>query len=92
MKFDRIDWNRACFKTYYEKRSFGHLAVNFNRIWIIHISLYWYYTSYNASAIYAVNGKASAAMTWSAVALGGAVATLIMIVATLFEFSYIPTT
>ena len=31
-------------------------------------------------------------MRWSAVALGGAVATLIMIVATLFEFSYIPTT
>ena len=31
-------------------------------------------------------------MTWSATALGGAVATLIMIIATLFEFSYIPTT
>ncbi|KAH9170459.1 hypothetical protein EDB89DRAFT_2071986 [Lactarius sanguifluus] len=25
MRFDRIDWNRAFFKTYYEKRSFGHL-------------------------------------------------------------------
>jgi len=31
-------------------------------------------------------------MTWSAVALGGAVATIIMIPATLAEFSYIPTT
>jgi len=31
-------------------------------------------------------------MTWSTTALGGAVATLIMIATTLFEFSYIPTT
>jgi 1,3-beta-glucan synthase len=92
LKFDRIDWNRAFFKTYYEKRSFGHLLVNFNRVWIIHIAVFWFYTSYNAPAIYAVNGKASAAMTWSAVALGGAVATIIMIAATLAEFSYIPTT
>lgn len=26
MKFDRVDWNRVFFKTYYEKRSFGHLS------------------------------------------------------------------
>ena len=31
-------------------------------------------------------------MTWSATALGGAVATVVMIIATLFEFSYIPMT
>ena len=31
-------------------------------------------------------------MTWSATALRGAVTTVIMIIATLFEFSYIPTT
>ena len=31
-------------------------------------------------------------MAWSATALGGAVATLIMILATLAEFMYIPTT
>ena len=32
MKFDRIRWGQAFFKTYYEKRSFGHWLVNFNRI------------------------------------------------------------
>lgn len=90
MKFDRIDWNRVFFKTYYEKRSFGHLLVNFNRIWVIHISMYWYYTAYNSPKIY--NGEKSAAMRWSVTALGGAVATIIMIAATLAEFSYIPTT
>ncbi|KAJ7507394.1 1,3-beta-glucan synthase [Mycena galericulata] len=92
MRFDRIDWNRAFFKTYYEKRSFGHLLVNFNRIWVIHIAMYFFYTSYNSPAVYAINKKNVAALQWSAVALGGAVATLIMIFATLAEFSYIPTT
>ena len=48
MKFDRIDWNRVFFKTYYEKRSFGHLLVNFNRIWVIHIAMYFFYVAYNS--------------------------------------------
>ena len=51
--------------------------------------MYWFYTAYNSPAIY--NGKKSSAMCWSATALGGAVATIIMIAATLAEFSYIPT-
>jgi 1,3-beta-glucan synthase len=65
--------------------------VNFNRIFVIHIAVYYFYTAYNSPNVYKVQGKNSPAMTWSAVALGGAVATLI-IVATLFELSYIPTT
>jgi 1,3-beta-glucan synthase len=92
MKFERIDWNRVFFKTYYEKRSFGHLLVNFNRIFVIHIAMFWYFTAYNCPKIYSINGPPSAAMTWSATALGGAVSTIIMICATLGEFSYIPTT
>lgn len=92
MKFDRIDWNRAFFKTYYEKRSIGHLIVNFNRIWVIHIAMFYFYTALNSPTIYQVNNASSPAMTWSATALGGAVATVIMILATLAEFAYIPTT
>ncbi|KAF8527179.1 1,3-beta-glucan synthase [Hysterangium stoloniferum] len=92
--FDRIDWNRVFFKTYYERRSFLHLLVNFNRIWVIHIAMYWYYTAFNSPTVYAptLNTKPTAAMTWSATALGGAVATIIMILATVVEFTYIPTT
>ncbi|KAF7319323.1 Glycosyltransferase family 48 protein [Mycena chlorophos] len=92
LAMERVDWNRVFFKTYYEKRSFGHLVVNFNRIWVIHISMYWFYTSFNSPTVYAFNGVTSRAMTWSVVALGGAVASLIMIFATLAEFSYIPST
>lgn len=70
------------------------MLVNFNRIWVLHISLFWYYTSYNAGAIYTSSGDRSPkpAMQWSAVALGGAVSSLIMLLATLAEFSYVPTT
>ncbi|KAJ7701840.1 1,3-beta-glucan synthase [Mycena rosella] len=92
LAFEQIDWNRVFFKTYYEKRSFGHLLVNFNRIWVIHVSMYYFYTSFNSPTVYAFNGVTSRAMTWSAVALGGAVATLIMICATIAEFWYIPPT
>ena len=94
MKFVRIDWSRVFFKTYFEKWSIGHLRVfvNSNRIFVIHIAVYYFYTAYNSPNVYKVQGKNSAAMTWCATALGGAVATLIMIAATLFEFSYIPTT
>ncbi|KIY50907.1 glycosyltransferase family 48 protein [Fistulina hepatica ATCC 64428] len=94
MKFQKIDWNRVFFKTYFEKRSTFHLMTNFNRVWILHISMYFFYTAYNSPKVYAPSGSSdpSAAMTWSAVALGGTVSTGIMILATLAEFSYIPTT
>lgn len=94
MKFDRIEWSKVFFKTYLEKRSFFHLLVNFNRIWVLHISVFWFYTAYNSPSVYAVPGTTSATtpMLLSMTALGGSVATLIMIGATLAEFSYIPTT
>ncbi|GLB34966.1 putative 1,3-beta-glucan synthase subunit FKS1 [Lyophyllum shimeji] len=94
MKFSRIEWSRTFFKTYFEKRSTAHLLVNFNRVWILHISTYYFYTAFNSPKVYAPRNKAnpSAPMTWSAVALGGAISTLIMLFATIAEFSYIPTT
>ncbi|KAI0030827.1 1-3-beta-glucan synthase [Vararia minispora EC-137] len=90
----RVDWNRVFFKTYFEKRSVAHLLVNFNRVWILHVAVYWFYTAYNSPRVYAPQNKKnpSAPMTWSATALGGAVATSIMLAATVAEFLYIPTT
>ncbi|KAG2132504.1 glycosyltransferase family 48 protein [Suillus bovinus] len=94
MNLRRVDWNKVFFKTYKEKRSTAHLLVNFNRIWILHIAIYWFYTAFNSPRVYAPPNSQfpSPAMTWSATALGGAVATLIMLSATLAEFMYIPTT
>ncbi|KAG9034938.1 1,3-beta-D-glucan synthase [Tulasnella sp. JGI-2019a] len=95
MKFDKIDWKGAFFKTYKEKRTGLQLLVHFNRIWVLHISVFWFFTAYNSPRIYgnaSNNDEPTAAMQWSATALGGAVATSIMIAATLAEFMFIPTT
>ncbi|KAG1731889.1 glycosyltransferase family 48 protein [Suillus lakei] len=94
MNLRRVDWNKVFFKTYFEKRSTAHLLVNFNRIWILHIAIYWFYTAFNSPKVYAPPNSQfpSPAMTWSATALGGAVATSIMLLATLAEWMYIPTT
>ncbi|KAI0277303.1 hypothetical protein BGY98DRAFT_934513 [Russula aff. rugulosa BPL654] len=35
MHSERIDWNCTLFKTYYEKRSFGHLLINFSYILVL---------------------------------------------------------
>ncbi|KAF7968270.1 hypothetical protein HWV62_31059 [Athelia sp. TMB] len=94
MKFSRIEWNRVFFKTYFENRSTAHFLVNFNRVWILHIAVFWFYTAFNSPQVYAPHNtkSPSAPMTWSATALGGAVATSLMIAGTVAEFMYIPTT
>ncbi|ESK96966.1 1,3-beta-glucansynthase [Moniliophthora roreri MCA 2997] len=94
LKLSRVDWNKVFFKTYFEKRSTAHLLVNFNRVWILHISVFFFFTAFNSPKVYAPTTKIhpSPQMQWSAVALGGAVSTVIMLLATLAEFSYIPTT
>src|SRR5260221_2537396 len=94
MKFERINWNNVFFKTYYERRSIIQMLVHFNRIWVIHIALYWFYTAYNSPKIYhRSNGlPPTPAMRWSFAVRGGAVAALIMILVTLAEFFIIPTT
>lgn len=94
MHFADIDWTKTFYKTYFERRSAVHMLVNFNRIWILHISVFWFYTAFNSPTVYAPPGKTvpTTAMQWSATALGGGVATAIMILATIAELAYIPPT
>ncbi|CAG8459552.1 671_t:CDS:2 [Ambispora gerdemannii] len=86
----QVDWNYAFEKTYKEKRTWLHLAVNFTRIWIIHVAIFWYYIVYNASFLYTDSGNPEPAVQFSVVALGGAVSTLFMIVGCICEFFFIP--
>ncbi|EPE25990.1 hypothetical protein GLAREA_01902 [Glarea lozoyensis ATCC 20868] len=96
LKLKDVKWNKVFFKTYKETRSWFHMLVNFNRIWVIHITAYWFYTAKNSPTILVRgyeqqrNNLPPASAQWSAVALGGTVATLIMIAATLAEWSYVP--
>nr|CAG8473571.1 5734_t:CDS:2 [Entrophospora candida] len=85
-----VYWKRVFQKTYKEKRTWLHLAVNFSRIWIIHISVFWYYTAFNAPFLYMDITNPEPAVQWSVVALGGALATLFMIAGCICEFFFIP--
>jgi 1,3-beta-glucan synthase len=84
----QVEWDRVFFKTYFEKRSTWHLLVN---VWNLQISIY---TAFDSPRVYAPRLKKnpSVAVTWSAVALGGCVSTLITPFATVAEFAYTPTT
>lgn len=96
MKLKDVNWKKVFFKTYRETRSWFHLVTNFNRIWVIHVTAYWFFTAFNSPTLYTdnykqrLNNQPHDAARWSAVGLGGAVASLIMIVATIAEWRYVP--
>jgi 1,3-beta-glucan synthase len=95
-KLKDVNWKKVFFKTYKEKRSWFHMLVNFNRIWVIHVTAFWFYTAFNSPTLYTknyqqqLNNPPNKAATWSAVGLGGAIASLIMVLATLCEWAYVP--
>ena len=96
LKLQEVNWKKVFFKTYKETRSWFHLMVNFNRIWVIHITAFWFYTAQNSPTFYTknykqqINNQPERAAHWSAVALGGTAACLINIIATLCEWAYVP--
>lgn len=95
-KLKDVVWKKVFFKTYYERRSWFHMIVNFNRIWVIHVAAFWFYTAYNSKPVYTKgyrqqwDDQPHEAATLSAVALGGTVAALIQVFATLCEWAYVP--
>ena len=95
-KLKDVAWKKVFFKTYRETRSWFHMLVNFNRIWVIHVTMFWFYLAYNATPIYTQNYQQTLdnqppnAYVWSAVGLGGTVASLLMIFATCAEWAYVP--
>ncbi|CAN6639441.1 1,3-beta-glucan synthase component Fks1p [Trichomonascus vanleenenianus] len=95
-KLGEVAWNKVFFKTYKETRSWFHMATNFNRIWVIHITMYWYYTAYNSPTLYTknysqlLNNPPPPQTPWAACAIGGVVASLIQIIATLAEWAFVP--
>ncbi|KAG0174538.1 1,3-beta-D-glucan synthase [Apophysomyces sp. BC1015] len=91
-----VSWKKVFHKTYKEKRSWMHASINFSRVWIIHIVSFWYYISANAPSLYLSADPEIAAneasVRASVVALGGAIAVLLMLIGSFSEYSYLPTT
>ncbi|KAI1412681.1 glycosyltransferase family 48 protein [Hypoxylon sp. FL1857] len=97
MKLKEVNWKKCFFKTYKETRSWFHMIVNFNRIWVIHLTMFWFYTAHNVPSLLVgqayeqqVNNQPPASTQWSVVGAGGAIASLIQIIATCAEWAYVP--
>ncbi|KAI6779454.1 glucan synthase component-like protein [Emericellopsis cladophorae] len=97
LKLNEVNWKKCFFKTYKETRSWFHLFVNFNRIWIIHLTMFWFFTSFNAPTLLIFNtyeqeadNQPRGSKQFAIVSFGGVVASLIQIVATLSEWAYVP--
>ncbi|KAF7533114.1 hypothetical protein G7054_g7353 [Neopestalotiopsis clavispora] len=97
LKLKDVNWKKCFFKTYKETRSWFHMIVNFNRIWVIHLTMFWFFTAHNAPSLILgskyeqqVNNQPTAAAQWSIVGAGGGIASLIQIFATLAEWAYVP--
>jgi 1,3-beta-glucan synthase len=96
LKLKEVAWKKCFFKTYKETRSWFHLLVNFNRIWVIHLTFFWFFTAFNSPTFYMkgyqqqLNNQPNPSAVWSAVGLGGTLASLIMVGATLAEWAYVP--
>lgn len=96
LKLSEVNWKKCFFKTYKETRSWFHLLVNFNRIWVIHITMFWFYAAKNSPTLITrhyeqqVNNPPAASAQWSIVGFGGAIAALIQVLATLAEWAYVP--
>ncbi|KZZ93396.1 beta-1,3-glucan synthase catalytic subunit [Moelleriella libera RCEF 2490] len=96
-KLKEVNWKKCFFKTYKESRSWFHLLVNFNRIWIIHLTMFWFYTSHNAPSLLVgakyqqqLNQQPPVSKHLAFVSLGGGIASLIQILATIAEWAYVP--
>ena len=96
LRLKDIQWKKAFFKTYRETRSWLHLLVNFNRIWILHVSFFWMYLAFNARPLYTNNyeqqtdNQPAPARIWSAVGFGGTVASGLQLAASVAEWMYVP--
>lgn len=95
-KLQEVNWKKVFFKTYKETRSWFHMLVNFNRIWVLHLAAFWIYTAFNAPTLYTRNyeqqrnNQPTTAARFSAVGLSGAISSLIMVLATCCEWAYVP--
>ncbi|KAL9603654.1 MAG: hypothetical protein Q9219_000973 [cf. Caloplaca sp. 3 TL-2023] len=96
LKLREVAWKKVFFKTYKETRSWFHMFVNFNRVWVIHVTVFWFYTAFNSPTFYTphfqqqLGTKPKPAAQWSAVALGGTVASVLMLIASIAEWAYVP--
>ena len=95
-KLNFVNWEKSFKKTYLEKRSWVHLFVNFNRIWISHLSVFWYFISLNCPSLYTKNYETALEtppapqVQLAVISFGGVIACLMGLFGLLGEWYFLP--
>ncbi|KAF6006542.1 hypothetical protein HII13_005019 [Brettanomyces bruxellensis] len=93
---DQIEWKKSIRKTYYEYRSWYHAIIDFNRIWNIHIGMFWYYTCFNCKPLYtpdydvSVNNQPNLSVTFSLLSLAGSIVSFVNLISLAYELVIVP--
>lgn len=96
VNLSKVLWNKAFYKTFKERRSWSHVFTNFNRIWVIHLSVFWYYTSFNSPTLYTSNyqqvldNQPTTQARLAVMSLAGGIASFICLVSVLLELIFVP--
>lgn len=91
-----VNWQMVFYKTFKETRTWLHCLTNFNRFWIIHLVPFWFFTTLNAPTLYMtnyiqlLNNQPIPYIRLTIIALGGTIACLIQIGATIAEWWVVP--
>lgn len=91
-----VNWQMVFYKTFKETRTWLHCLTNFNRFWIIHLVPFWFFTTLNAPTLYMsnyiqlLNNQPVPQVKLTIIALGGTIACLIQIGATIAEWWVVP--
>lgn len=91
-----VNWKSTFTKTYKESRTWLHILVNFNRVSVIHLCMFWYYTSIHAYPLYSsstdisFDAKPSIQVSLSIMSLAASFACLICLISTCLEAYFLP--
>lgn len=93
---NQINWKKSVCKTYYESRSWFHVIINFNRVWNIHLGVFWYYTCLNCPSLYTerylitADNQPPLLATLSALSIAGSIVSFVNLISLILEGVFVP--
>ena len=93
---NQVNWNVSVSKTYYESRSWLHVLIDFNRVWNIHLGVFWYYTCLNCPTLYTerylitADNQPSMVATLASLSIAGSIVSFLNLFALILELVFVP--
>lgn len=93
---NQINWEKSVHKTYFETRSWFHVLLDFNRVWNIHLGVFWYYTCFNCPTLYThrylitADNQPPLLATLTLLSLAGPIVSSVNLLSLTLEFFFVP--